>query len=353
MILQTYCVADLKDWLLHNHPRKGLSSAVIAPARAYSIMNNPFVTDETCVVCALFVNEQLVAYTAAFPEVLQKPENRLAWWFSTLWCDPAYTGRGFGLVVVGSLCELIGEGNFFDAEGARETVEIFKMLGLNSVYVPRYVFGGKRIHTDTIRGRLAWCIEIINQKTCARKRKSLWKSFRKPKRYFVSYSRFVDDETYAFMEAHSGKDVILRKKEMLNWILQYPFVQCSPLKDRVPFDNAFSSVVDDYQSLLLHIYEEKELVGVALLVCSNRSLSVKYLYYSMESIETVFDALVEHILSIDVVSFQTNDGKLADFLRPLRLFTVFEVSQRSFSFPNDFEMFDGGTLQAGEGDMFV
>ena len=164
VILQTYSVADLKDWLLHNNPHNGLSAAVIAPARAYAIMNNPFVNDETIVSCSLFVDGELVAFTAAFPEVLHRPENRLAWWFSTLWCNPAYAGRGFGLIVVGSLCELIGEGNFFDAEGARETVEIFKMLGLENVFVSRYVFSGTKIHTDTIRGKLAWSRENNKQK---------------------------------------------------------------------------------------------------------------------------------------------------------------------------------------------
>ena len=107
IVIQTYSVADLKNWLLHNRAITGLSSEVIAPTRAFAIMNNPFVTDETRVVCALFVNDKLAAFTAAFPEVLQKPENRLAWWFTTLWCDEKYEGRGFGLVVIGTLCEFL------------------------------------------------------------------------------------------------------------------------------------------------------------------------------------------------------------------------------------------------------
>lgn len=353
IVLQTYTVEDLKEWLLHNRPSKGLSSAIIAPERAFAIINNPFVNGDMVVSCALFVNGEVVAFTAAFPEVLQKPENRLAWWFSTLWCAPSYAGRGYGLIVVGTLCELIGEGNFFDAEGALETVEIFRMLGLDDVYVPRYVFSGKNIRTNTLRGKLAWCLEKTKQMSCARKRKILLKRLQESRDYNVSYARFVDDEVYAFMSAHSSADLILRKQETFNWILQYPFVQCSPLRSRVPFDNVFSSVVDDYQSFLLCIWQGKTLVGVSLLVYSNRSLSVKYLYYSNDSAETVFDALVEHVLSLDVAGFQTNDKKLSEYLRTLGLFTKYVVSPRSFSFPKDFEIVEGYTLQAGEGDMFV
>ena len=103
--LRTYTVADLKAWLIHNQPTDGLSAEVIAPARAYAIAHNPYVWDDAKVVCALFVNEQVAAYTAAFPEILQKPEGYLAWWFSTLWCNSAFEGRGYGLIVVGTLAE--------------------------------------------------------------------------------------------------------------------------------------------------------------------------------------------------------------------------------------------------------
>jgi len=257
------------------------------------------------------------------------------------------------LIVVGALSELIGEGHFFDAEGARETVEIFKMLGLDTVYIPRYVFGGKNIHTNTFRGKLAWCVERIKQRACERKRRKVLKQLGKSKDFMVKYSRFVDDEAYSFMLSHSETDLLLRKQETFNWILQYPFVQCSPLQNRVPYDNVFSSIVEDYQSYLLQVYEEKSLIGVSLLVYSHGCLSVKYLYYSNDSVETAFDALLEHVLSLDVAVFQTNDEKLADHVRLLGIFTKFVVSPRSFSFPKDFEVSEGCTLQAGEGDMFV
>lgn len=351
--LQTYSVADLKEWLLHNHPSKGLSSAVISSARAYAIVNNPFVEDDMAVCCALFVNEKLVAYTAAFPEVLQRPMHHLAWWFSTLWCDPAYAGRGYGLIVVGALSEMMGEGRFFDADGARETVEIFKMLGLDTVYIPRYVFGGKNIHTNTLRGKLAWCVERIKQRVCGLKRKKVLKQIGNSRDYTINYSRFVDDDAYSFMMSHSGTDLLLRKQETFNWILQYPFVQCSPLRDRVSCDNVFSSIVEDYHSCLFQVFEKKTLIGVALLVYSHHTLSVKYVYYSNDSAETMFDALVEHALSINVAGFQTNDKHLAEYLSSLGLFTKYVVSSRSFSFPKDFEVAEGYSLQAGEGDMFV
>lgn len=351
--IKTYSVSDLKNWLLHNHSENGLSDSVIAPARAYSIINNPFVTDDTQVVCALFVNDKVVAFTAAFPEVLQKPENRLVWWFSTLWCEPEYAGRGFGLAVVGTMCELIGEGNFFDVEGAIETVEIFKMLGLKNTYIPRYVFSGRSIKTETIRGKLAWFREFFSNKKCNRKRKILMHKAEIDSRYTVKYSRFIDDATYAFIEEHSNEDVILRKQETFNWILQYPFAQDSPLYKCVPFDNMFSSTVKDYQTLFCRVYVDEKLVGVSMLVISGRVMSVKYIYYEKECEKAVFRAIVDHLLTLKINKFETNDKKLFEYIESLGIFTKNTISPRSFSHPQQFEFSAEKKLQAGEGDMFV
>lgn len=349
----TYSVSDFKKWLLHNHTENGLSDSVIAPARAYSIINNPFVTDDTQVVCALFVNDRVAAFTAAFPEVLQKPENRLAWWFSTLWCEPEYAGRGFGLAVIGTMCELIGEGNFFDAEGAKETVEIFKMLGLKNTYIPRYVFSGRSINTATIRGKLAWFRELLSKKQCDRRRRILMHEAGVDSSYVVKYSRFIDDATYAFMEEHSHEDVILRKQETFNWILQHPFAQVSPLFDRVPFDNRFSSTVKDYQSLCCKVYVGDKLVGVSMLVITGCAMSVKYLYYEKDLENNVFQAIVDHVLTLRINKFETNDEKLSEYIKALRIFTKSTIFPRSFSHPQQFEFLAEKKLQAGEGDMFV
>lgn len=351
--LQTYSVADLKNWLIHNHSVRGLSSEVIAPARAFAIMNNPFVTDETQVVCALFVNDKLAAFTAVFPEMLQKPKDRLAWWFSTLWCDEEYAGRGFGLAVVGTLCELIGEGNFLDAEGARETVEIFKMLGLNNEYIPRFVLSGGSINTATIRGKIARFRELLSKKKCFRKRRLLMHKTNVDSSYVVKYSSFIDDETYAFIEAHSKEDLLLRKQETLNWILQYPFTQVSPLFDRVPFDNRFSSTVRNYQSLCCKVFADGQLAGVSIMVVMGDALSVKYLYYDSQMAPIVFRAIVDHLVSLRIWKFKTNDEKLADYITPLGIFTKNHIEKWSFSYPQSFAFSSESRIQAGEGDMFV
>ena len=66
--LKIYTILDLRNWLIHNHATEGLSDKIIAPQRAYAIINNPYVKDEDSVLCAIFENEIPVAYTATFPD---------------------------------------------------------------------------------------------------------------------------------------------------------------------------------------------------------------------------------------------------------------------------------------------
>ena len=65
--LKLYSVADLKDYFLHNKPVELLSDAVISRTRAWSIINNPYSTEDLYVVSALFVNDEIAAYTHLFP----------------------------------------------------------------------------------------------------------------------------------------------------------------------------------------------------------------------------------------------------------------------------------------------
>jgi hypothetical protein len=350
--LRTYTVADLRQWLLFNKAAEGLSESVIAPTRAFAIINNPFVKDYMSVVCALFVNNHLAAFTACFPEVLEKPNNQHAWWFTTLWCDPKYEGRGYGLIVVGTLCEAIGENTYFDSDGAQETVEIFKMLGLQTLYFPRFVFSRKKIKTRSLRGKCAWLIEHSRIGVCNLRRKKIKKEIAGIQ-YSVNYSKFVDEESFLFMKRHLGSDLILRKREMFDWILQYPFIQTSPLSDRVSLDNVFTSKSQYYQSLLLKVFERDVLIGVALTVFHNQEMSIKYLYFDEEKKTIVFDALIEQLLTFDATHVETNSSQLAERIKLMKLFTKTEISQRSFSIPSVFPSDSVFTLQAGDGDMFV
>ena len=211
--LKLYTVADLREWLEHNHPVDGLSEQIIAPSRAWAIIHNPYVKDDDPVLAAIFEDGEMAAFTAAFPEMIS---NQRYWWFTSLWCDPKHQGKGFGLIVIGSLAEIYGEEFILDRWGAKETVEIFSCLGAQTAYTPRYIFGSK-INRQTAKGQLVYVVRLLQ--------KGLHKLIEKPTKhedYALRYLSYIDNETYAFIQSHRDQDLFLRTQLMLNWILHEP-----------------------------------------------------------------------------------------------------------------------------------
>lgn len=348
--LKVYTILDLRNWLLHNQSVEGLSNKIIALQRAYAIINNPYVKDEDPVLCAIFENNIPVAYTAAFPDWLER-EQRLVWWFSTLYCHSSVQGKGYGLIVVGQLCEMIGDGNYFDMDGAEETVSIFTYLGLITRYIPRYVFTHKNIHCTSLRGKIAYLIERIARWQCSLNRKKLSSRIAKND-YTLRYVSCIDDTTYRFIVDHASGDAFLRSQAMLNWIITYPFMQASPLINRVEKSLEFSSVVRSYILQVVQVWKSDKLVGIFLYRTMNEQFSVKYLYYNQEYANDVFEAIAEHVISLKVQYIQTTDKKFAQWLRPLMLTTKDIEEKQSFSYPDWFTYSDTN-IQQGDGDVFV
>ena len=348
--LKIYTILDLRNWLIHNHAAKGLSDEIIAPQRAYAIINNPYVKDEDPVLCAIFENEMPVAYTAAFPDWIER-EKRVIWWFSTLYCHSRLQGKGYGLIVIGQLCELIGEGNYFDMDGAQETVSIFNYLGLTTRYVPRYVFTDKNIHRSSLKGMIAYAIDRIARWQCAINRNKVLKKVAQ-NNYTLRYISYVDDSTYNFIVNHTTEDVFVRSQAMFHWMISYPFMQDSPLVNRVEKSLEFSSVVQSYTLQLVQVWKDSKLVGVFMYRIMNKQFSLKYLYYEQNFVQDVFEAISEHIISLKAQTIQTTNTTFAQWLKPLMLTSKYIEEKQSFSYPDWFNAKDKN-IQQGDGDVFV
>lgn len=351
-VLKYYTVADLKQWLLHNKPADGLSERIIAPTRAYAIMNNPYVKDEDAVVSAILEDGEPAAFTAAFPEILERPKGKLAWWFSTLYCRPESVGKGYGLIVVGQLCEKIGEGNFFDMDGAKETVEIFNYLGLTTAYSKRYIFSPKHINTKTLKGKLVYAFNYIKDI----RRKHYLSKFKfdiDDDKYHVKYCSFVDDTTYNFMRNHSSSDMFFRSKEMFNWILTYPFLITSPMISNVHKDTQFTSNVTKYYIQLVSVYKGDLMIGVYIYRVLNDSMSVSYLYYDSNFDSVVFSSIAKHFIMLHLNSIRTLSMDFATWFKKFNFTEKMEDVNPSFSYPSEFNFSENLRIQQGDGDVFV
>ena len=349
-LLKYYTVQELHNWLVHNQLIEGLSNKIIAPQRAWAIIHNPYVRDTDVVLCAIFENDIPVAYTAAFPEWIES-EQRLIWWFSTLYCHPSVQGKGYGLIVVGQLCALIGEGNFFDVDGAPETVSIFDYLGLKHHYVKRYAFTEKKICSDSFKGKIAYCLKYFRHLKINVMR-SIVKTKIRYSNYRINYINHIDDFTYHFIKNHSIDDAFLRTQSMFNWILSYPFMKQIPLSNRLDKTLVFSSQVNMYCLQAVQVWVKNKLVGVFIYRIMDNKMSINYLYYIKQNEQEVFCAIIEHMIHTHSKELRTTNCILGEWLKKIKLTEKMQMEKFSFSYP-DWFCNCNCQLQLGDGDAFV
>lgn len=342
--LKLYTIAQLRAWLEENQVVDGLSETIVAPQRAYAIIHNPYVKDADPVVAAIFVDGKNVAYTSAFPEMI---EGKRYWWFSGLWCDPKHEGNGYGLIVIGSLVEVYGAEYCLDRWGAKATVEIFTYFGHKTVHMPRYVIGTK-IDQTTHRGR------IIYQARVLQKRIHEWFSKSPKVDYCLRYVPVVDKDTYNFIEANSERYYFHHTQEFLNWVLQYPFSASTPLIERVREKMPFSeSETKRTQLYAVQVLRNDKLSGFYILKEREESLHVLYLYYEEGQKEQVFASIWEHMKRLSLMQCITENKDLADYLNKYLFFAKHRVENISYSYPLTKEQPANQIMQFADGDCFT
>lgn len=340
--LKIYTVKDLREWLENNHPAEGLSERVMAPTRAWAIVHNPFVKDEDAIVAAIFEDGKLAAYTASFPDML---DGKRVWWASTLYCYPKFTGKGYGLIVVGSLIEEHEPDLTYDRWGGNATVEICNHFGLVTTYTPRYYLKEKNINTSTLKGKLAAFLYSIQKSLHSKKSSNA--------DYTVQYASSIDDEAYAFMKVHKGTDLWLREKNMLNWILEYPFVKSGKSIDDSRELCFFGDEAKVYEYKVAKVYVGEELQGVYVLRQHDEEMSVVYLYYAQEQRDVIFNSIVDYVIMNKPICVSVESKELRDYIQDKLHFPKMYEEQISFSIPIGVTIPATYTLQFGDGDSFM
>ena len=340
--IKLYTVADLREWLMDNHPTEGLSEQIIAPTRALAIIHNPYIKDEDAIVAAIFEDGELAAYTASFPDIL---DDKRVWWASTLYCYPQFTGKGYGLIVVGSLMEAHEPDLTYDRWAAKETVEIFNHFGYQTIYTKRYHLSDKKIDMSTIKGKMADCVQELNK--CLHP----WPKISKTN-YTVQYAERIDDEAYTFIKAHKGTDLWLREQAMLNWMVEYPFFKSGKWKPEGG-KCIFGDEAEKYEYKIAKVYEDEQLQGVYVLRFHDEELSVVYLYYTYEKRDVIFDSVIDYIIAQHPKSFITENENLYERVRECLYFPKNEEEKVSLSLPANQQDLANFTLQLGAGDSFA
>ena len=351
--LELFSAAEVKQWLISGISLRGLSKEVIAKQRAYAIINNPYVTDDLKIISALFVNDQVAAYTYLFPDQVRildendNPTQKLIYWNTALYCDPKYEGRGYAFCVIGQFCELYGD-DYFDLDAAPASIENLKYAGLHVEFLNQYQLSRKSIGNAGLKSTLAHIKEKCELSLFSNKR-SLIKQISTTK-YSLEYVDFIDDETYNFICKHATNDLFLRSQEMLNWILTYPFMQSCPVLSRVDRENVFSSNRKFFAFYGVRVLIDNQLVGFYIYSDSEEIWYLNYLYYDTNYEKDVYYSIAEHVIHSDRAKIHTSDEKLWKFLSSYKLYSKSYILKKSFSYPANFTYNHKYQIQAGDGD---
>lgn len=351
--LELFSVQEVKHWLKSGHAERGLSEKVIAKQRAYAIVNNPYATDDLKIISALFVNDEVAAYTYLFPDLIRIQNNdgvfqeRLIYWNTALYCNPKYEGRGYAFIVIGQFCELYGE-DYFDLDAAAASVENLKYAGLIVEYIQQYVLTNKSIRNKGIKSKLARIKEQLSL-AIQSKEKELRCEIQSAA-YKLEYVSYIDDDTYQFIVDNSKVNLFLRSQKTLNWILNYNFMHSCPLLHRVENDNVFSSKRKYFSIQGVKVLRDNQLIGFYIFSDAQEIWYLNYLYYIEEYETDVFHSIAEHILQVKRPKVQMSNHSLWSYLSKYNLYSKSHIIDKSFSYPSGFKYDKMLHIQAGDGD---
>ena len=351
-MIRIYTIRDLTDWLVDGKDN-GLSEMVISKPRAWAFVNNPFANSTTPAVAVLFEDDEMKGYAAAFPERFEGI-NPTIFWGSTFFVDASMRGKGCGVKILSKLQNSL-DGVYATTQTPQASSAIFKKLGAVETWFPEYWIKLQKF--NPYKGNHQLMKQFANH-ACSSwvlkhgKRKKWCDALL----YRLEYCSFVDDETFSFIKNNKRNDLMLRSKEMLNWILTYPFLQNVVLLEKTFSNkNYFSCQKSDFDQYAVKVFDEHELlVGAYLFKFCEGEMNLLYLYYAEEAKDLVMASFYEHLIRMGAVRLRTTHHEFVSFVRDHSL-PVMSIAETRLNLcaPTSFPVMAGTTIQGGDGDMFV
>lgn len=347
---QTYRAKDVREWI-ERGAKNGLSENIISRTRANALAHCPCVKDDDVLVVSAKDGEKVVGFTAIFPEKLERPDMWIATG-TTLWVNPDYADEFVGYNLVQRLWNSYPDYAVIGSEVSPAAAVIDKLLGAAILKYERKAFVFRRsIEVHSLRNFASLLLEPFRK---CRLRKAIKRiAATIPNNLRVRACETIDAETYVFIQSHSTNDTFLRSREMLNWILRYPFSVENPLMERAKKSMQFSDQIAKFRNRFLQIYADDSLAGVVLLAERNSVMHVKMLYTDDAHQEEVYALIVEAML---------HSGAEQLFSLYPQLNTYFESHQVAlkeyhreilFTYPKSLKSLVPFVLQGSDGDMFA
>lgn len=346
----TYTAKDVRAWL-DKDVNNGLSENIISRTRANALAHCPCVKDDDILVVSAKDDEKVVGFTAIFPEKLERPDMWIATG-TTLWVNPYYADEFVGYNLVKQLWEAYPNHAVIGSDVVPAAAVIDKLLGATILKYERKAFVFRRsIEVHSLRNFASLLIEPFRK---CRQRKAIKQVLASiPNNVRVRACNVIDAETYDFIRKHSTNDTFLRNREMLNWILQFPFAVENPLMAREEKGMEFSDQTTKYRDYLLQVYVNNALVGVVLLAERENDMHVKILCTDDVHQEIVCTLIVEAMLNSGAEQLYSLYSQLNAYLESHQVALRANKAELIFTYPKLLNSLTPFVLQGMDGDMFA
>lgn len=346
----SYTAKDLKAWILRGE-NNGLSERIISLTRANALMHSPYVKDNDVLVISAMDGNVVVGYTAIFPEHLERPDLWIATG-TTLWVNPDYADDFVGYNLVQRLWQSYPQYCVIGSDVSRPAAMIDKLLGASILKYERHRFEFRRkLRVHSLRNLASKIIEPYRK---YRQRKAISGVLAMiPSNIRVIARDTIDAEAYDFISVYSDNDTFLRSREMLNWILHYPFIIENPLAVYTIRGNEFSDQADAYRYNVLNVYLDETLVGIVMLGIRGCDMHVKMLYTDGLHDEVVYALITEAMLHSRAEQFYSLYPQLNAFVVSHKLMLRDTSQQMLFTYSKLLKSLQPFVLQGIDGDMFA
>lgn len=347
---KTYTVSEIRQWLDKGCFDNILDNA-ISRTRANALMHCPCVKEDDVLVVSAMDGDKVVGYTAIFPEKLERPDIWIATG-TTLWVNPNYADDFVGYNLVKRLWEAYPNCAVIGSDVVSAAAVIDKLLGAAILKYERKAFVFRRaIEVHSLRNVASVLLEPFRKHRQNKAIKHVIASI--PSNIHIRVCETLDARTYEFIKGHSTNDTFLRSREVLNWILRYPFSVENPLIARMENGMAFPDQAIKYRNHLVQVYENDVLTGVVLLAERQNDMHVKMLYADDVHQEIVYAMIVEAMQHSDAQCLHSIYPQLNAYLEAHHVALRTNKTELLFTYPKTLKSLVPFVLQGADGDMFA
>lgn len=308
MDLRIITVGELKSFIAEAELPQ-FPDIPITPLRALSQSQNPnSEADDPALVLAYNEEGQLLAYFGCLPDSLRQNKLEKICWSSCWWVHPT-KGQSAGMPVFYKALQLWNTKMLFDALPERSEAVLDKMgyfsfrkiSGIHSFL--RFKFHKIIPERLPFFGPLKNVFYVLDTLLNIPVQAKLTFQKRKHKLALgVNIERIseVDKETESFLLPLAKNEIIQRKSQTFNWIIQQPWLSSNKSFTKKYF---FSSHADHFENILLKIRQDKKVIGFLWLSLRDGTAKLPYCYISPGYEDIAAPVLINQLIENPVDTF--------------------------------------------------